>query len=475
VWIVRLALRRPYTFVVAALLIAILGTIAILRTPTDVLPDIDIPVVSVIWTYRGLPADEIANRITTPFERGVTTTVSQIEHIESQSLADAGIIKVFLHPGARVEAAVAQITAMSQTILRQLPPGITPPMVIQYNASSVPILQLGLGGKGLSEQALYDLGANFIRTRLATVQGASVQQPLGGKPRQVMVDLDPRALFARGVSPAEVSAALNAQNLILPAGLVKIGDREYPVSLNSSPDAVQALNDLPIKRQGDATVFVRDVAHVRDGAAVQTNVVRQDGTPGALLSIVRSGGASTLDIVNRVKAQLPRILATLPPQLDIRLLLDQSVFVRAAIQSLLKEALLAAVLIGGMILLFLGSWRTTLVVWISIPLSILVSTICLYLLGQTINVMTLGGLSLAIGILVDDAAVEVENIHRNLAQGKPILRAVLDGAQQVAVPAFVSSLAICIVFVPVVFLGGSAKYLFQPLAMAVRCRSRTRR
>lgn len=466
-WIVRLALRRLYTFVVAAILIAILGALAVVRMPTDVLPDIDIPVVSAIWQYKGLSADEMEKRITTPSERSLTTTVNDIEHIESQSLAGMGVIKVFFHPGTAVDAAVAQTTAISQTVTRQMPPGITPPLIIRFNASSVPILQLGLGGRGLSEQALFDIGSNFLRTGLATVQGASLLQPAGGRARQIMVDLDPAALYALGLSPTDVSAAIAAQSPILPAGTAKIGDREYSVRLNNSPDAVALLNEVPVRQQGSATVRVRDVAQVRDGGAVQTNIVRQDGRRGALVSILKTGRASTLDIVNRVKQELPRILSTLPPELDVRYLLDQSVFVRASIRGVLWEGLLAAALTALMILLFVGSWRSTLIVSTSIPLSILSSLILLYLLGQTINVMTLGGLALAIGILVDEATVEIENIHRNLAMGKSIIRAVLDGAREIAVPAFVSSLAISIVFVPVVLLQGTAKYLFQPLAMAV--------
>jgi CzcA family heavy metal efflux pump len=466
-WIVRLALRRPYTFIVASLLIAILGGIAIARMPTDILPEINIPVVSAIWQFKGESADEMEKRITTVSERSLTTTVGDIEHIESQTYNGIGVIKVFLHPGTRVESAVAQMTAISQTVTRQMPTGITPPMIIRYNASSVPILQLGLGGRGLSEQKLYDFGANFLRTQLATVQGASVLMPAGGKPRQVMVDLNPRALFAQGLSPADISAAINSQNLILPAGTAKIGEREYNVRINSSPEVVEALNNIPVKYDPGAPVLLRDVAQVRDGAAVQTNIVRQDGRRGALLSILKSGNASTLDIVARVKKELPKILATLPPELDVRLLLDQSLFVRASINAVLKEGIIAALLTAAMILLFLGSWRSTLIVSISIPLSILASLVVLHWLGQTINMMTLGGLALAIGMLVDDATVEIENIHRNLGQGKSLIRGILDGAQQIAVPAFVSTLTICIVFVPVIFLSGTAKYLFQPLAMAV--------
>jgi multidrug efflux pump subunit AcrB len=467
VWIVRLALRRPYTFVAAAILIAILGGIAIARMPTDVLPAIDIPVVSAIWQYRGLSTDEMEKRVTTLSERAFTTAVNDIEHIESQSFAGIGIIKVFFHPGTAVDAAVAQMTAISQTVTRQMPPGATPPLILRFNASSVPILQLGLGGQGLSEQALYDIGSNFLRTQLATVQGASLLQPAGGKARQIMVDLDPWALYAHGVSPTDVAAAVNAQSPILPAGTAKLGDREYSVRLNNSPDVVEALNEIPVRQQGGATIYLRDVAQVRDGGAVQTNIVRQDGRRGALVSVLKTGTASTLDIIKRVKQQLPRILSTLPPELDVRLLLDQSLFVRASINGLLYEALLAAILVTLMILLFIGSWRSTLIVCTSIPLSMLTSLVLLYLLDQTINVMTLGGLALAIGILVDEATVEIENIHRNLAMGKSIIRAVLDGAGEIAVPAFVSAISISIVFAPVVLLRGTARYLFQPLAMAV--------
>lgn len=466
-WVVKLALRRPYTFVAAAVLIAILGGIVIVRMPTDVLPDINIPVVSAIWQYRGLAPEEMEKRITTQSERAFTTTVNDIEHIESQTLGGISIIKVFFHPGTAVDAAVAQMTAISQTVTRQMPPGATPPLILRFNASSVPILQLGLGGQGLSEQALYDLGSNFLRTQLATVQGASVLQPAGGRARQIMVDLDPRALYARGISPADVSTALNAQSPILPAGVAKLGDTEYSVRLNNSPDIVELLNDVPVRQQGASTVYLRDVAQLRDGGAVQTNIVRQDGRRGALLSILKTGKASTLEIVKRVKAELPRILSTLPPQLEVRYLVDQSLFVRASIKAVLYEGLMAAILVSLMILLFIGSWRSTLIVCTSIPLSVLTSLILLYFLGETINVMTLGGLALAIGVLVDEATVEIENIHRNLAMGKSILRAVLDGAREIAVPAFVSALSISIVFAPVVLLRGTARYLFQPLAMAV--------
>lgn len=442
-WIVRLALRRPYTFVVMAVLITILGGAAIVTMPVDIFPNIDIPVVNVIWSYRGISPQEMADRITTPTERGLTTTVNDIEHIESQAYSGVSVEKVYLQPGAKIEAAIAQISAFAQTILLILPPGIFAPAVIQYNASSVPVLQLGLSSETLSEQDLFDLAQNFIRTQLATVQGASVPLPYGGKMRQIMVDLDPAALYAKHLSAGDVSTAINLQNLILPAGTAKVGDREYLIHLNSSPLVVQAMNDLPIKSVSGSTVYIRDVAQVRDGYSVQSNIVRSNGRRGALLTILKSGGASTLDVVQRVKATLPRIKQQMPPELTITTLLDQSLFVRAAINGVLREGLTAAFLTGLMILMFLGSWRSTIIVCVSIPLSILTSLIVMKLFGETLNVMTLGGLALAVGILVDDATVEIENIHRNLGMKKPLTRAILDGAQQIAVPAFVSTLVSC--------------------------------
>jgi len=466
-WIVRLALRRPYTFTVMALLIVILGLITARRMAKDIFPSIDIPVVSLIWTYNGLTPEEMEKRIVTLSERALTTTVNDIEHIESQSLAGVGVIKVFFQPGASVDAAVAQITAISQTITRIMPPGTTPPLVIRYSASNVPILQLGLGSKTLSEQALYDIGLNSVRLQLATVQGASVPLPLGGKVRQIQVDLDPAALLAKGLTAADVSNAINAQNLTLPSGSAKIGDREYGVFLNSSPDTIEGLGNLPIRIVNGTTIYIRDVAQVRDGFATQASIVRQDGTRGALLSVLKTGGASTLEIIERVKAVLPRIQAVVPPELELRPLFDQSVFVRAALNGVLFEGALAATLTAAMILLFLGTWRNTLVVALSIPLSIFCSILCLAALGQTINAMTLGGLALAVGILVDDATVTIENIDRNLGLKKTLLQSILDGAEQIAMPAFVSTLCICIVFIPIFFLEGTAKYLFGPLAMAV--------
>jgi multidrug efflux pump subunit AcrB len=466
-WIVRLALRRPYTFVVVAVLIAILGGAAIVTMPVDIFPYIDIPVVSVVWTYGGLSPEEMEKRMVTIFERAMTTTVNDIEHIESQSYTGVSVVRVYFQPKAKVELALSQVTAIAQTLLRIFPPGTTPPSIIKYDASSVPILQLGLESKTLSEQELYDMGQNFIRTPLATIQGCAVPSPFGGKSRSVMVDLNPDLLFSRGLTPIDVSNALGNQNLILPAGTAKIGDKDYQVKVNSSPRVLTDLNNMPIKVVNGATVYLGDVAQVHDGYAVQTSIVRTNGTRGALLTVLRNGQASTLAVVNNVKAALPRIMAGLPPALQVRQLFDQSVFVRAAINGVVREAVTAAFLTGIMILMFLGSWRSTVIVCISIPLSILVSLIVLSMTGHTVNVMTLGGMALAVGILVDDATVEIENTHRNMAMKKPLVRAVLDGAQQIAAPAFVSTLCICIVFVPVLLLTGAAKYLFTPLAMAV--------
>ena len=466
-WIVKLALRRPYTFTVLALLILILGPIVILRTPTDVFPNIDIPVVSIVWNYTGLPADDMGNRIVSVTERALTTLVDNIEHIESQSLNGVAVVKVYFQPHADINRAIAQVTAISQTQLRQLPPGTTPPLVITYSASTVPILQLALSSDKLSEQQLFDYGVNFIRTRLITVPGAAIPFPYGGKQRQVQVDLNTAALQSKGLAPMDVVNAVAAQNLILPAGTAKIGPLEYDVDLNASPKTVAELNQLPIKTVGSTTIYIRDVAHVRDGFPPQTNIARVDGRRASLLTIQKAGNASTLDIVSGIKAMLPQIQAGLPPELNIRTLADQSVFVRASIQGVLREAIIAACLTGLMILVFLGSWRSTIIIAVSIPLSILVSIICMSALGETINIMTLGGLALAVGILVDDATVEIENINRNIAMGKEVEHAILDGAQQIAVPAFVSTLSICIVFVPMFFLSGVARYLFVPLAEAV--------
>ncbi len=466
-WIVRLALRRPYTFTVVALLILILGTLSALRMAKDIFPPIDIPVVSVIWQYTGLTPDEMEKRMILLSERGMTTTVNDIEHIESQSLLGVGVIKVFFYPGTNMGSAVAQVTAICQTSLRQMPPGTTPPLIIRYSVDNVPILQLGVSSAKHSEQALYDYTANFARVQLATVQGASMPNPYGGRLRQVQVDLDPQALQANGLTPADVSAAINAQNLTLPSGTVKIGDREYGVLLNNSPSLVADLGNLPIKRTNGATIYIRDVAQVRDGSPPQTNIVRQNGHRGVLLSVMKNGASSTLDVIDNIKAALPRVRAILPPEINFVPQLDQSIFVRAALNGVVREAILAALLTAAMILLFLGTWRNTLVVILSIPLSIFCSIACLAACGQTINAMTLGGLALAVGMLVDDATVTIENIERNLALGKSLLQGILDGAQQIAVPAFVSTLCICIVFVPIFFLSGVTKYLFSPLALAV--------
>ncbi|MDQ2712513.1 MAG: efflux RND transporter permease subunit [Acidobacteriota bacterium] len=467
-WIVHLALRRPYTFVVFSVLVLILGALAAIVTPKDIFPNINIPVVSVVWTYTGLPPDEMEKRIVTVCERAMTTTVNDIEHMESESYSGVSVIRVYFQPKVKVELAVAQITAIVQTILRVLPPGTFPPNILKYDAASVPVLQLGLSGEGLTEQDLYDLGLNFIRTRLATVQGASVPLPWGGKTRQIMVDLDPSALFAKHLSPADISSALNAQNLILPAGTARVGNIEYLVKTNSSPLAVSALNDLPVRASNGAVVFIKDVAQVRNGYSVQTNVVRENGRRSSFLTVLKNGQASTLDIVNSIKKAIPRVKADLPPALQITPLFDQSIFVRSSINEVLREASIAAVLTALMILLFLGSWRSTLIVCVSIPLSILTSICILAALGETINVMTLGGLALAVGILVDDATVELENTHRNLEDPhKSLVHAILDSASQVAAPALISTLSICIVFLPVLLLTGAARYLFTPLAMAV--------
>jgi multidrug efflux pump subunit AcrB len=453
--------------VVMALLILILGPLAILTTPTDIFPNIDIPVVSVIFGYAGLSSEEMADRIIVGYERGLSTTVNDIEHVESQSLNGLGVVKVFFHPDVRIDLAVAQITAQAQSAIRGDPPGTFPPFVVVYNASSVPILQLALSGTNLSEQQLYDMGNNFIRVQLATVQGAVIPNVYGGKQRQVEVDLDMNALQARGLSPNDVVTAIGSQNLILPAGTIKIGKLENDVDLNASPQTVEELNDLPVKTVGTSTIYVRDVAHVRDGYPPQTNMVHVDGQRAALMTILKSGNSSTLDIISQVKESLPRALASLPPELQVRSLADQSIFVRGAIDGVVREAIIAACLTGLLILIFLGSWRSTIIIAVSIPLSILTSLIILSAIGQTINIMTLGGLALAVGILVDDATVAIENINRNLAMGKEAIQAILDGSAEIAVPAFVSTLSICIVFVPMFFLTGVARYLFVPLAEAV--------
>ncbi|MDE1900741.1 MAG: efflux RND transporter permease subunit [Alphaproteobacteria bacterium] len=466
-WIVRLALDKPYTFVVLALLLLVFGPLTILTTPKDIFPTIGIPVVSTIWGFTGLPPDEMADRITSDYERAMTTTVNDIEHIESQSLTGISVVKTFFQPSVNLDMAISQITAIAQTVLRQMPPGTEPPLIVSYNASSVPVIQMALSSAQLSEQELYDLGNNFIRTQLATVQGAALPFPYGGKTRQIQVDLNQKKLQALGLSAQDVNTAIGDQNLIIPAGSEKIGSIEYNVKLNASPSAVDQLNDLPIKYVGGNPIYIRDVAHVRDGFAPQINIVHMDGHRAVLMTILKSGNASTLDIVKRVRAAVEKLRPALPDTLDMEFIGDQSTFVRAAISGVVREGVIAAALTGLMILLFLGSWRSTLIILISIPLSVLASIIALSALGQTINIMTLGGLALAVGILVDDATVAIENINWHLEHGKEVVEAILDGARQIATPALVSTLCICIVFVPMFFLTGVAKFLFVPMAEAV--------
>ena len=466
-WIVRLALNRPYTFVVLSLLLLILGPVVMLRTPVDIFPSIDIPVVAVVWNYSGLSPEELSSRITTNFERGITSTVNDIEHIESQTVNGFSVIKIYFQPHVNIAQAVAQVTANAQSALRTYPVGTTPPNILQFNASNVPILQLALSGKGLSEQQLFDYGQNFIRGQLAEINGAAVGSPYGGKSRQILVDINTEKLQQHGLSSADVVTAMGTQNIILPAGTVKMGDFEYQVETNSSVRTIQALNDLPIRSVNGATTYVHDVANVRDGYPPQTNIVRVDGQRSALLSVQKVGSVSTLEIIKHVREFLPFIKTQMPPELEINPIADQSVFVRAAINGVVREAVIAACLTAVMILIFLGSWRSTIIIAVSIPLSVICSLLMLAALGETINIMTLGGLALAVGILVDDATVEIENINRNLEEGKEVEQAILDGAAQIAVPAFVSTLAICIVFVPMFFLTGVARYLFVPLAEAV--------
>jgi len=469
-WIVRLALRRPYTFAVVSILIVLMGVLEILRTPTDIFPNIDIPVVSIIWIYAGLTPDDMSDRIVSVTERALTTTIDNIEHIESQSLYGVAVVKVFLQPNANIEQGIAQITAISQTQLRQLPAGTTPPLILSYSASSVPVLQLALSGQNMSEQELNDYGLNFIRTQLITVPGASVPYPYGGKQRQVQVDLNTTALQSKGLSALDVVNAITLQNLILPTGTAKIGPKEYDVSIpNAAPQTIPELNQIPIKTIGDTTIYIKDVAWVRDGFPPQTNIVKVNGQRSVLLTIQKAGNASTLDVIAGIKALLPQIKTTVPPQLQITPLADQSIFVRGAISGVVRETLIAACLTAFMILTFLGSWRSTLIIATSIPLAILTSIIAFSAIGETINIMTLGGLALAVGILVDDATVEVENINRNreAEPEKEMDEVVLDSAAQIATPAFVSTLSICIVFAPMFLLSGVARYLFVPLAEAV--------
>ena len=469
-WIVRLALRRPYTFVVMSILILVMGMVAIFRTPTDIFPNINIPVVSIIWNYGGLIPKDMSNRIVFVTERSLTTTVDNIEHIESQSLYGVAVVKVYFQPNANIERAIAQITAIEQTQLRQLPQGTTPPLILAYSASSVPVLQLALSGNGLSEQQLNDYGLNFIRTQLITVPGASVPYPYGGKQRQVEVDLNPSALQSKGLSALDVVNAIALQNLILPTGTSKIGGTEYQVTVpNAAPQTMDDLNRIPIKTIGDTTIYIKDVAWVHNGSPPQTNIVRVNGQRSVLLTIQKGGNASTLSVISGIKSLLPQIATTVPPQLKMQPLSDQSVFVKGAISGVVREALIAACLTAVMILVFLGSWRSTLIIATSIPLAILTSIIALSALGETINIMTLGGLALAVGILVDDATVEVENINRNFEvhPEQTLDDVVLDSAAQIATPAFVSTLSICIVFAPMFLLSGVARYLFLPLAEAV--------
>ncbi len=465
--IVKVALHRPLTFIVMAILIAIAGVLAAARTPVDIFPNIRIPVVAVAWQYAGLSPEDMANRIVNPYERVLTTTVNDIEHIESQSLQGIGIIKIYFQPGADIRTATAQVTSVSQTVLRQMPPGITPPLVLNYSASTVPILQLALSGKGLSEQQLFDMGMNQVRPPLITVPGLAMPFPSGGKQRQVQIDLNPLALQSKGLSAQDVGAAIAAQNQINPAGFVKIGETQYSVKLNNAPSSIEALNDLPVKVVNGATITMRDVAHVRDGSGPQQNIVHVEGSRSVLLTILKNGATSTLAIVDGVKEKLPQIAAGLPDSLKILPIGDQSLFVKAAVEGVIHEGAIAAALTSLMILLFLGSWRSTVIIALSIPLAILAAVAALAAFGQTLNVMTLGGLALAVGILVDDATVTIENINWHLEQGKGVIEAILDGAAQIVTPAFVSLLCICIVFVPMFFLPGVAGFLFVPMALSV--------
>src|ERR1700677_4024255 len=466
-WIVKIALSRPYTFIVPALLILIMSPVMILRTPTDIFPNINIPVVAVAWTYTGLNPEEMEGRVTTVYERVLTTLVDNIDHIESTAVNGTAIVKIYLQPNASVDRANAEITGASQTILRQLPPGSLPPLIINYNASTVPILQLSLSGNGLTEPQLNDIALNFLRTQLVTVPGAAIPFPYGGKTRQVMVNLKPQLMQAKGLSPNDVLTALGKEQLILPGGTAKIGQFEYDVDLNADLKKVSEFNDLPIKRVGNTIIYLRDVATVSDGFAPQTNIVRQDSKRGALVTVLKAGDASTIDVVKGVRQILPRIAQTLPAALRIQPLADQSIFVQGSINGVVREAVIAAALTGLMILLFLTSWRSVISISVSIPLRVLTSVMVLSFLHETINIMTLGGLALAVGILVDDATVTIENIERHLEEGAALHDGILDGAAQIAVPALVSTLCICIVFLPMFFLSGVAKFLFVPLAEAV--------
>src|SRR5271168_3262827 len=466
-WIVKVALSRPYTFIVLAILILIAAPVMIVRTPTDIFPNINIPVISIAWQYTGLNPEELEGRLTTPYEKVLTTLVDNIEHTESTTIAGQVVIKVYLQEGASLDTANSQVSSASQFVLRSLPPGILPPQIIDFSASTVPILQLGLSGRGLTEQQLNDLGLNFIRTQLVTIPGAVIPNVYGGKQRSIMVNLDPKLLQSKGLSPNDVLNALSAQNVVQPGGTAKIGEDEYDIHINSSPITLAGISNLPLRQVNGTTIYIHDVATVSDGSIPQTNIVRQDGRRGVLVTVLKSGKASTLSVVGGVRALLPRIAQTVPPELVMKPIGDQSVFVRASISGVIREAVIAAVLTGLMILLFLGSWRSTIIIAVSIPLSILTSIIVLGMLGQTINIMTLGGLALAVGILVDDATVTIENIERYLEEGRGLHDAILEGAAQISVPALVSTLCICIVFLPMFFLSGVARYLFVPLAEAV--------
>ncbi|HEX3967028.1 MAG TPA: efflux RND transporter permease subunit [Edaphobacter sp.] len=466
-WIVKVALSRPYTFIVLAILILIAAPVVIVRTPTDIFPAIDIPVISIAWQYTGLNPEELEGRLTTPYEKALTTLVDNIEHTESTTIAGQAIIKIYLQPGASLDTANAQVSSASQFILRSLPPGILPPQIIDFSASTVPILQLGLSGRGLSEQQLNDLGANFIRPQLVTIPGAVLPNVYGGKQRSIMLNLDPKLLQSKGLAPGDVLSAMAQQNVVLPGGTAKIGQNEYDIHINSSPLTLEGISNLPLRQVNGTTIYLHDVATVSDGNIPQTNIVRQDGHRGVLVSVLKSGNASTLSVVSGIFGLLPRIKSTLPPELQIKPIGDQSVFVRGSISGVVREAVIAAVLTGLMILLFLGSWRSTIIIAISIPLSVLSSIILLGLLGQTINIMTLGGLALSVGILVDDATVTIENVERYLEEGHELHNAILEGASQIAVPILVSTLCICIVFLPMFFLSGVSRYLFVPLAEAV--------
>src|ERR1700760_1863829 len=466
-WIVQVALRRPYTFLVMALVIILATPFVLLRMSTDIFPEINIPVISIVWTYAGLSAQEVGQRITAVNERTLTTTVNDIEHLESQSFAGYSVIKIFFQPNANIPTAIAQIVAAEQQQLKQFPPGSLPPLVIKYSASAIPVIQLGFSTPTLTEPALFDAGFNFLRPRLVTIPGAAVPYPFGGKSRLISVDLDTAALLAKGLTPSDVVNAVNAQNLILPSGTVKLQGTEYPIALNGSPDTIEGLNRIPVVTRNGATTYLSEVAHVRDGFSPQTHIVHQNGERGVLMSVIKNGGSSTLDIVSTLRGLLPGVSQILPKDMGITPLFDQSGFVKAAVAGVVREAAIAACLTAMLILAFLGNWRSTCIIAISIPLSILTSIITLYAVGETMNIMTLGGLALAVGILVDDATVTIENIERHIHQGSDLHKAILDGAGEIAVPALVSTLCICIVFVPMFFLTGVARFLFVPLAEAV--------